>query len=534
MVEFMIRVKNIKLRYGESKNSILEKACKKLKIKTESVIEYNIFKESLDVRKKEDIFYIYTVDLKVKNENSVIKHIKNPDIQKAEYTKYEYPKLEKEPKDRPIIVGFGPAGMFAGLILSQMGLKPIIFERGKNADDRLNDIQCLMDNGILDKNSNIQFGEGGAGTFSDGKLTTRIKNPRCRKVMEEFVKHGAPEEIMYVHNPHIGTDKLVDVVKNIRKDIINLGGEIYFNSTVTGLNIKNGEIEGVVVNNKQSFKSSNVIIALGHSARDTFEMLYNSNIKMEQKPFAIGARIEHSQEMINKAQYGDSKKAEFFGPAEYKLTYTASNGRGVYTFCMCPGGYVVPAASEEEMTAVNGMSYYSRNGKNSNSALLVQINTDDFNTNHPLGGLYFQRDIEKKAYKLSGGGYKAPAQRVGDFLGVDYSKDNNVETTYKPGVTFCNLSEIFPHYVTEAMKEAIPAMGRKIKGFDTGGAILVAPESRSSSPVRILRDLKSGESLSVKGLFPSGEGAGYAGGIMSAAVDGIFSAEMVINRINKM
>lgn len=528
----MVRVKNIKLRYGQNKDNLLNMACKKLKIKPESVQSWSIFKQSLDVRKKEDIFYIYTLDLKIKNENTVLKHIKNPDVQKAEYTQYEYPELENTPKDRPIVVGFGPAGMFAALILAQMGLKPIVFERGKNVYDRMKDIQLLMQEGRLNTNSNIQFGEGGAGTFSDGKLTTRIKNPRCRKVMEEFVSHGAPEEIMYVHNPHIGTDKLVDVVKNIREDIISLGGEINFNSTVTGIKIESGEVKGVVVNDKESFLSGNVIIALGHSARDTFEMLYSAGIKMEQKPFAIGARIEHSQEMINKAQYRKSELAEFFGPAEYKLTYTASNGRGVYTFCMCPGGYVVPAASEEEMTAVNGMSYYSRSGENANSALLVQINTEDFKSEHPLGGVYFQREIEKKAYKLSGGGYKAPSQRVGDFLGIDNNIENNVKTTYKPGITYCNLTEIFPDYVTEAMKEAIPAMGRKIKGFDSAGAILVAPESRSSSPVRILRDLKNGESLSAKGLFPSGEGAGYAGGIMSAAVDGILSAEMVIKRIN--
>ncbi len=528
----MIRIKNIKLRYGQNKDGLLAMACKKLKIKPESVKSWKIFKQSLDVRNKADIFYIYTLDLKINNESGVLKRIKNADVQKAEYTKYEYPKLENTPKDRPIVVGFGPAGMFAALILSQIGLKPIVFERGKDVYGRMKDIRLLMEEGRLNTNSNIQFGEGGAGTFSDGKLTTRIKNPRCRKVLEEFVSHGAPEEIMYVHNPHIGTDRLVDVVKSIREDIIRLGGEINFNSTVTEIIIENGDVKGVVVNGKEKFAGENVILALGHSARDTFEMLYNTGVKMEQKPFAIGARIEHSQEMINKSQYGKSELADFFGPAEYKLTYTASNGRGVYTFCMCPGGYVVPAASEEEMTAVNGMSYYSRSGKNANSALLVQVNTEDFKSSHPLSGVYFQREIEKKAYILSGGGYKAPAQRVGDFLGNCPSKENEVETTYKPGITYCNLDEIFPEYVLEAMKEAIPAMGKKIKGFDSAGALLVAPESRSSSPVRILRDLKSGESLSAKGLFPSGEGAGYAGGIMSAAVDGILSAEMVVKRIN--
>ena len=529
----MIRIKNVKLKYGEDKNLLLDKACKKIRIQKENVESYSIFRESLDVRKKDNIFYIYTLDLKVKNESKILKINKNPDVSKAEYVKYEYPKNDIKPNNRTVVVGFGPAGMFAALILAQIGFNPLVFERGRDADNRLKDIEKLRTEGILNPNSNVQFGEGGAGTFSDGKLNTRIKNPRSRKVMEEFVLNGAPEEILYAHNPHIGTDRLVGVVKNIRERIISLGGEIHFESCITDIKTENGKVKSVVVNNEKEIPCDDVILSVGHSARDTFEMLYKKDIKMIQKPFAMGARIEHKQSMINKSQYGDEKKAEYFGPAEYKLTYTASNKRGVYTFCMCPGGYVVPAASEENMSAVNGMSYYDRGGKNSNSALLVQIFPEDFGTDHPLGGMYMQRELEKKAFEMAGGGYKVPAQSVGDFLNKNTEPQfEHIKTTYKPNITLCDLDKLFPEYMTEAMREAIPAMGRKIKGFDSADALLTAPESRSSSPVRIERNADTFFSVSAVGLYPCGEGAGYAGGIVSAAVDGISAAEMVAKRYN--
>ncbi|MCJ7856361.1 hypothetical protein MUJ63_08610 [Lachnospiraceae bacterium NSJ-143] len=529
----MIRVKNIKLHYGEKKENILIKACRKLRLKPESVLDYSIYKESLDVRKKSDIFYIYTVDIKVKNESWILKNNRDADISEAEYIRYEYPKVDFSIKERPVVVGFGPCGMFAALSLAKMGLRPLVLERGNDADTRLKDIENLMKNGVLNINSNIQFGEGGAGTFSDGKLTSRIKNPRSRHVLEELVRFGAPDEILYSHNPHIGTDRLVGVVKNIRNEIIRLGGEVRFSSLATGIEIENGAVRSVEVNEKDRIICNDIILSVGHSARDTFEMLYSKGVVMRQKPFAVGARIEHSQELINKAQYGDEKMADYFGPAEYKLTYTASDGRGVYTFCMCPGGYVVPAASEKGLLAVNGMSYYSRNGKSANSALLVQVNPEDFGTDHPLGGMYFQRELEKRAFDMAGGGYFAPAQFAGDFLSGNKSANiNSILTTYRPGIKMCDLNELFPDFVSEAMREAIPAMGRRLKGFDNEKTLLIAPESRSSSPVRVERDIKTGQSVSAAGLYPCGEGAGYAGGIISAAVDGICTAEMLVKRYN--
>ncbi len=532
MVIIMIRIKNIKIRYNENKENILPKALKKINASEKDLIKYSIFKESLDLRKKDDMFYIYTLDLELKNESKYIKKIKNTDVSIAEYNNYLYPNLGFKPKKRPVIVGFGPAGMFAAIILAKAGVRPIVFERGKDADSRIEDINNLIKNGIINTNSNIQFGEGGAGTFSDGKLTTRIKDQRAREVIKILVKYGAPEEILYSHNPHIGTDRLVKVVKNIREDITNMGGDINFNSIVTDINIKDKTLRYVTVNNDYIFECDNLILSIGHSARDTFEMLYNKNIKMSQKPFAMGARIEHLQSEINKAQYGDESKADYFGPAEYKLTYTTSEKRGVYTFCMCPGGYVVPAASEEKMTAVNGMSYYKRDGKNANSAILVQVFPEDFKTEHPLSGMYIQRELEKKAFEMANGGYKAPAQTVGEFLGHK-RPENFVKTTYRPNVTMCDLNELFPDFISRALKEAIPQMGKKLKNFDIDSAVLIAPESRSSSPVRIERDLDTGESLSANGIFPCGEGAGYAGGIVSAAVDGMRAAEKIINKIAK-
>ena len=529
----MIRVKNIKLRYKEDRGLILERACKKLRLNIKNVKSWRIFKESLDVRKKEDIFYIYTVDVEADNEEKIIKSAKSPDVVKAEYVEYVYPKGNFDFSQRPVIVGFGPAGMFAALILSRMGARPLVLERGREAGQRLKDIDNLMEKGELNKESNIQFGEGGAGTFSDGKLTTRIKDPRSLKVMEEFVKHGAPEEILYSHNPHIGTDRLVDVVKNIRREIIENGGEVRFESRVTDLIFENSQVKGIVVNGNEEIKCRSVVLCVGHSARDTFERLFERGVSIEAKPFAIGCRIEHSQELINKAQYGSGEKAEYFGPAEYKLTYTAKNGRGVYTFCMCPGGYVVPAASEEGMVCVNGMSYYARDGKFANSALLVQVFPQDFENKGPLGGMYFQREIEKKAFEMGGGGYGAPTQYVGSFMGYkNFSPAENMEGTYRPRVKQADLNKLFPEYITEAMREAIEAMGRKVKGFNSAEALLIAPECRSSSPVRILRDSLC-QSVSVRGLFPAGEGAGYAGGIVSAAVDGIRAAEMVCESLKK-
>lgn len=527
----MIRISGIKLHYREKRELILKRTCNVLRIEPQSVIFWKIFKESLDVRKKEDIFYIYTVDVIVKDEEHVLKKVKDKNVSKAVYTNYILPELKTVPKERPVIIGFGPTGIFAALILARLGLKPIVFERGKDMERRMEDIDKMQKYGILNTSSNIQFGEGGAGTFSDGKLTTRIKNPRCQFVLDEFVKAGAPEEIMYVHNPHIGTDKLRNIIKNIRNEIISLGGEIHFESAVTDIGLENGKLCFIEINGKEHVECKEAILAVGHSARDTFEMLKNNNITMERKPFAVGVRIEHSQNEIDKAQYGNEEAAEYFGPAEYKLTYTASNGRGVYTFCMCPGGYVVAAASEEGMIATNGMSYYDRAGENANSALLVQVWPDDFEGDDVLGGMYFQREIEKKAFKMGGGNYAAPVQKVGDFISGRISESvGKVKSTYKPKITFANLNELFPDYICDAMKEGIKNMGRKVIGFDDDDALMTAPESRSSSPVRILRNAETAESISASGLYPAGEGAGYAGGIMSSAVDGVYAAEKIIEK----
>ena len=523
----MIRVRDLKLLVGESEDLLIKKACKKIGCSPKDINEIKIFRRSLDARKKSSIFYNYTIDLSVKNEEHFLKKAKDKSVSKADEYKYEYITGPFDYSKRPVVVGFGPAGIFVSLLLAQMGFKPIVFERGADVDKRTSDIENFFSTGKLNTKSNVQFGEGGAGTFSDGKLTTRIKSPVCRKIMEEFVEAGAPEEILYVHNPHIGTDLLKGVIKNIREKIISLGGEIHFNSAVTDILINKGEVEGVIINGDKTYKCSDVILALGHSARDTFELLLNKNVLLEAKPFAVGARIEHKQKMIDVSQYGDEKYAESLGAAEYKITYTTKKGRGVYTFCMCPGGHVVAAASEENMVAVNGMSYHARDGENSNSALLVQVNPEDYGLESPLSGMYFQRELERKAFIAGGGGYKAPCQKVGDFIeGKESVSQGSVKSTYRPDVKMGSIENVLPDFITDAMKEAIPEMAKKVKGFDSDDAILTAVESRSSSPVRIIRS-ENGESINTKGLYPCGEGAGYAGGIMSAAVDGVYIAEKI-------
>ena len=527
----MIRIKNLKLHMGEEKNMLLKRACKKLKCSEKDIKKWNIYKESLDARKKNDIFYIYTIDVEIKNEDKVLKGCKDKDVSRAEYYVYKMPEGEFDKNKRPVVVGFGPAGIFASLLLAQLGLKPVVFERGYDVDTRTEDIEKFFSGGELNERSNVQFGEGGAGTFSDGKLTTRIKNPVCGKIMSEFVKFGAPEEILYVHNPHIGTDKLKGVIKNIREEIIRLGGEVHFGCTVTDIFGENGKLCGLEINGSEKYNCTDAVFSIGHSARDTFELFYRKNIHLEAKPFAVGGRIEHKQKMINEAQYGNDEYAESLGAAEYKLTYTTKSGRGVYTFCMCPGGHVVAAASEKGMVAVNGMSYHAREGENANSALLVQINPEDYGTKTPLDGMYFQRELERKAFEEGGNNYNAPCQRVGDLLkGKESTALGDVKNTYRPNVKVGSVENVFPEFITEAMKEAIPQMGRRLKGFDSDDAIITAVESRSSSPVKIVRSLESGESISMEGLYPCGEGAGYAGGIMSAAVDGIYIAEKIAEK----
>lgn len=530
----MIRVSNLKLNLKEEKELLKKKAAKRLRLDPSSILSWKIERESIDARKKGQIHFLYTVDIEVCQEGRILKHIHDKDVTRAVEFHYHMPEGVCEIKKRPIVIGFGPAGMFAALLLAEMGLKPIVLERGEPVESRTQTVEQFWKEGKLNQESNVQFGEGGAGTFSDGKLTTRIKDMRCKKVLEELVLAGAPEEILYTAKPHIGTDRLKSVVKNIRNKIIDLGGEVHFSAKVTDFILEQEQITGVCINGETKLESDDIVLAIGHSARDTFELIYEKGFALAQKPFAVGVRIEHPQAMINEAQYGEEKENKKLGPADYKLTYRSSAGRSVYTFCMCPGGEVVAAASEEGMIATNGMSSYARDGENANSALLVQVFPEDFGGVHPLQGMYFQRDLEKKAFEAGGSSYIAPGQLVGDFLEGKCGELGEIKGTYQPGVVMANLKEILPDFITEALKEAIPQMGKKLKGFDRRDALMTAVESRSSSPIRILRQETDGQSINRKGIYPTGEGAGYAGGIVSAAVDGIAAAEKIFDRYRKI
>lgn len=525
----MIRLTGIRLPIDYTDNTIKKKVCKELRIDEKSIHSISLFRRSVDARKKNDVHFTATVDITVNgDENTVISRAKNKKASIAKPYEYDIPR-HKPLNTRPVIAGFGPAGMFAGLILAMAGEKPIIIERGQDCDSRVAEINRFIKSGKLNTESNIQFGEGGAGTFSDGKLNTGTKDIRARKVLIEFVNHGAPEEILFNAKPHIGTDKLRTVVKNIRKHIIELGGEVRFNTKLTSFTERNGRITSVTVNNSETIETDNVILAIGHSSRDTLEMIYGKNIFMEQKPFSVGARIEHLREDIDRAQYRAFAGNKRLGAAPYKMNIQTKNGRGAYTFCMCPGGVVVPAASEENAVCTNGMSKFNRDAVNSNAALLVSVNPDDFNSSHPLAGIEYQRKIEKAAYINGGGYYKAPVQRVEDFLCDRTSTSfGNVLPSYGRGVEFSDLNNVLPDYVCDSMKEAIVGMERFLKGFSSPDALLTAAETRSSSPVRITRNSETLQSVSISGLYPCGEGAGYAGGIVSAAVDGIKCAEKVL------
>ncbi len=520
----MLRLSNIKIDADIKPTTELlkSKAEKLLKTKVKSI---KIAKKSIDARNKNKVQYLFSIDVDVDNEKKFLKH-KN--VSKTPHYKYKIPKSNISKS--PVIVGFGPAGMFAGLVLALSGAKPIIIEQGYCVEKRQAAIDKFWQTGELDTKSNIQFGEGGAGTFSDGKLTTGISDERCRFVLEKLVEFGAPEEIIYLSKPHIGTDILIHIVKNIREEIIRLGGQVLFEHQMTEILVSNNKISGIVANNNGNsvtIKSDNVILAIGHSSRDTFELLNNMGIAMTQKPFAIGVRIEHKQEVINKAQYGSFSK--YLPPADYKLTSHLQNGRSAYTFCMCPGGVVVAAASEKNRLVTNGMSYYNRDKENANSALLIGIQPEDFGSDNVLAGMYMQRDLEHKAFVEGGSNYNAPVQTVGDILkGVKTTKLGNVTPSYKPGVTLSDFKNIFPDFMYESFQLALVEMDKKIKGFADENAVLTAIESRSSSPVRITRDKDTLNSLSLEGLIPCGEGCGYAGGIMSAAVDGIKCAESIL------
>ena len=517
----MLRIREVKIPISLDNNEYIKKKISKLlNISKEEILDYKILKKSIDARDKNNILFIYEFALNLKNENK-IKTSKN--ISEYMETEYVFNK-EKDLKKRPIIVGSGPAGLFCAYMLASVGCNPIIIERGEKIEDRVKTVENFFKKNILNPESNIQFGEGGAGTFSDGKLNTLTKDKlnRHKKVFEIFIENGAPEEIMYLNKPHIGTDILRKVIINIRNKIISYGGEFRYNSKVTDLIIKNGKINGVVINNKEDIYSDVVVLAIGHSARDTFYMLNQRNIRMKPKNFAIGLRIEHPREMIDKSQYGDSYK--LLNSASYKLTYHTNDDRSVYSFCMCPGGYVVNASSEENKICVNGMSNYNRDEKNSNSAIVVNVTTDDYN-NELFGGVELQRKLEEKAY-IEGNG-NIPIQLYKDF-------QENVKTTElkelipntKGKYTLSNLNNILPDYISNSIKEAMPVFGRKIKGFDREDAILLGVETRTSSPVVIIRNKEL--TSSIEGLYPCGEGAGYAGGITTAAIDGIKVAEEIV------
>ncbi len=511
----MIRISDLKLPVYKE-HELEKKILKTLNIKKDNLLDYSIIKKSVDSRKKPDVFFVYTIDCKLKNEKKVSKKFKRVDVEK-----YTYPKVNK--KSSPVIIGFGPAGLFAAYILSELGLKPIVLERGEDVDARSISVDKFWKEGILNPESNVQFGEGGAGTFSDGKLTSRSKDLRGRKVLEIFVENGAPEDILYMKKAHIGTDILKDVVKNMRNKIISMGGKVYFNECVKEIKKEN---QYIIKTNSNTYKAENIVLAIGHSSRDTFEHLYDIGMQMEQKSFAMGVRIEHHQDTINQNQYGSLDYIDYLGASDYKLTYQASTGRTVYSFCVCPGGMVVNSCSEENCLVVNGMSERKRDQKNINGALLVQINKEDYNSSHPLAGIEFQRKYEKRTYALGGSDYGVPIETVGSFVYNKISETGDIKPSVKPITRHCKLNQCLPEIVYLSLKEAIPEFGKKIKGFDADDVILSAIESRSSSPVRLIRDLNM-ESVSHKGIFPIGEGAGYAGGIVSSAIDGIRAAEYI-------
>ena len=530
----MIRITELALPLDHPQEALRAAILERLGIKDADLLNFTVFKRSYDARKKNsEIKFVYIIDLEARNEDKLLQRFANDThIRPAPDTNY-YPVAQAPAglTERPVIIGFGPCGLFAALTLAQMGFKPIVLERGKEVRQRTKDTWALWRKKTLTPESNVQYGEGGAGLFSDGKLYSQIKDPKFygRKVMAEFVRAGAPEEIMYVSKPHIGTFRLTGVVSTMREEIKQLGGEVRFESKVTDiLRADNGQIEGVVLDNGEIIHSRHVVLALGHSSRDTFRMLHRQGVFIEAKPFAVGFRIEHPQSLIDNARLGKYAGHPELGAADYKLVYHAKNGRAVYSFCMCPGGTVVAATSEPGRVVTNGMSQYSRNERNANAGIVVGITPEQDFPGGPLAGVEFQEQLESAAYVLGGSDYCAPGQLVGDFIrGKPSTEFGEVEPSYKPGVKLGDLHPSLPSYVIDAIREALPEFGKQIRGFDRDDAVLTGIETRTSSPVRITRDHTSLQSLNTPGLYPAGEGAGYAGGILSAGVDGIKVAEAV-------
>ncbi|MBQ9679101.1 MAG: FAD-dependent oxidoreductase [Ruminococcus sp.] len=525
----MIRINNVKLPIGYDDEDIVRACSKELRVSPKAIAKTALYRRSIDARHKDNIHYTTSVDVYLNSdEKAVLNKAKNKNAAIAEEYRY-IPLTPKDKSKRPLIVGTGPAGLFCALTLAQSGIRPIVIERGSCVEERTKVIHCLWENAELNTECNVQFGEGGAGTFSDGKLNTGTKDSRARKVLLEFAAHGAPEEILYNAKPHIGTDKLRDTVKNIREELIASGADVYFDTKLTDIKTVDGKITAAEVEHngaKRLIDCSEIVLAIGHSARDTFELIHGMGVHTAPKPFSVGARIEHLRENIDRSQYGAAYKQ--LPAAYYKQSVHLRDGRGVYTFCMCPGGVVVAAQSEMDSVVTNGMSEFARDKVNSNAALLVSVNPEDIPGEHALKGMYWQRELERKAFIAGGGDYHAPVTRVGDFLkGEKSDRFGEVLPSYQPGTRFARMEDILPRFVTDSMREAIPLIDRKLHGFNHPDAVLTAVESRSSSPIRITRD-DSLQSVSLKGLYPCGEGAGYAGGIVSAAVDGIKVAEKII------
>ena len=531
----MLRLTEVKLPLDHSERDIRLAILKRLKIAADDLVGYTIYRRGVDARNPSAIVFSYTLDIEVRSEAKLAARVKrDPRVSPAPDMHYRF--VAQAPAGlvlRPVVIGTGPCGMFAGLLLAQMGFRPIILERGKSVRERTRDTFGFWRNSVLDPESNVQFGEGGAGTFSDGKLYSQIKDPRHygRKVLTELVQAGAPPEILYVSKPHIGTFRLVTVVENMRESIHALGGEVRFQCKAADIDIERGpdgrgQVRGVVLADGATIAADHVVLAIGHSARDTFQKLYDRGVHIEAKPFSTGLRIEHPQSLIDRARYGRNAGHPLLGAADYKLVHHCKNGRSVYSFCMCPGGTVVAAASEQGQVVTNGMSQYSRNERNANAAIVVGITPADY-PGHPLAGIAFQRHWEKLAFEAGGSNYCAPAQRVGDFMaGRPSTALGSVIPSYTPGVRMTDLSTCIPDYAVEAIREALAAFDKQIKGFAMDDAVLTGVETRTSSPVRIKRN-EQYQSVNTRGLFPAGEGAGYAGGILSAAVDGIEAAESV-------
>jgi uncharacterized protein len=534
-----LRINDIKLPLDHSEADLRFAVIDTLKIKSDELVDITVYKRAYDARKKTAISLIYNLDVTLKNtaieKNVLAQFAGSSKVTLSPDTSYKFvaeagPDFPNAMQQRPIIIGFGPCGILATLVMAQMGLKPIVLERGQDVRVRTQDTWGLWRKSTLNTESNVQFGEGGAGTFSDGKLWSQIKDRfhYGRKVLTEFVKAGAPEEILFVSKPHIGTFKLVTMVEKMRAEIISLGGEIRFGHRVEKLLREDGQVTGVALANGEIMHSRHIVLAIGHSARDTFQMLFDCGVYIEAKPFSIGFRIEHPQSVIDQARFGKFAGNEILGAADYKLVHHCKNGRSVYSFCMCPGGTVVAATSEVGRVVTNGMSQYSRNERNANSAIVVGIDPENDYPEHPLAGIDLQRKLEALAYKVGGENYDAPAQLVGDFLNDQASTQlGSVTPSYKPGIKLCNLNQVLPAFAVEAIREAIPEFNKQIQGFAMHDAMLTAVETRTSSPISIKRDAENLQSINTRGLYPAGEGAGYAGGILSAGVDGIKIAEAV-------